>query len=118
MPIFKTTQEIFSTEWRDPKSFNMTPPTTYDWNLDRKITISDVERWEQIYHSFGDVGIYAAWRPKAEFYIVVHDLLLDNKNSVREFHGNNAVDDVLDYARSCGITLQNQLIWIDHPIST
>jgi hypothetical protein len=113
MPIFKTTEEVFSKEWRDSASFNMTPPATYEWNLDRKIIIEDIERWEQIYYSFGDLGIYSAWRPKSEFYIIVHDFFLDDRQFVKTFFGDTAANEVYSYAKSYGIDLKNQLIWVN-----
>jgi hypothetical protein len=91
MPVFKLSKEIFNNQWTDGPNKNTAPPLTEQWHNDREITIEDVSVWEQIYHEPGNIGIYAAYRPFTEFYIIVFELFLKTKYGIFIFYNENLV---------------------------
>lgn len=109
--MFKSTAYIFNNPWSKAlEDIAKNSPTTSlpekeKWNKDTPMTINDVKLWEQIYYSAGDVGIYAAWDPYDELYIIVHNLFINTNFGIEVFSGNNAADDVWNRARELGIEL-------------
>jgi hypothetical protein len=75
MPIFKSTQniftdngEVFDPNWMD--SDKLILPPKEPWDYKREMNIEDVDVWELVYEQGGGVGVYAAWHPYAEFYLI------------------------------------------------
>lgn len=78
MPRWKTTQNLlnlkhdgehFDENWMDRNTL-YTPPNP-PWNAERPIRFEDVDLWEVITEMSGPVGVYAAWCPYAEYYVVM-----------------------------------------------
>jgi hypothetical protein len=77
MPQFKSTYNILIKPWEDElynsnafdKPFLELPPNP-KWDKKRKMEIEDVDIWEVLYQQGGGTGVYAAWCPYAEFYMV------------------------------------------------
>jgi hypothetical protein len=74
MPFFKTTHNIFidggeyfDPNWMDSDTLVLPPSTS--WTYEREMRIEDVNLWELIVEG-GHVGVYAAWDPYAEFYLI------------------------------------------------
>ena len=83
MPRFKSTQnilkdnsEIYDANWFD-KPFLELPPNP-QWDNKRQLQVEDVDIWEVIVEQGGGVGIYAAWCPYAEFYMIVKQGKIDS----------------------------------------
>jgi len=83
MPRFKSTQNIlidnseeFSKSWTG-NSFPELPPMQ-PWDNSRPLSPEDVDLWEVITEMSGPTGIYAAWLPYAEFYMIVKDGSIDS----------------------------------------
>ena len=77
MPFFKSTfnilrkpdeDEVFTENWMD--SDKVVLPPRVDWDYNREMTIEDVDLWECIYEASAGIGVYAAWLPYAEFYMI------------------------------------------------
>lgn len=75
MPIFKSTAniftdfgEVFDPNWMDSDKLILPPKT--NWDYAREMQIEDVDIWELIEERGGAHGVYAAWSPYAEFYMV------------------------------------------------
>lgn len=102
--IFKSTYEILNNVWstQNPRLPSKVPP---EWNSDNKITVDDVVIWEQVYHQPGNLGIYVAWSPRAEFYLVVYDLFRNTPAGIRTFEGPLAVEEILNLAEKLEIKL-------------
>ena len=117
MSIFKTTQEILKLPWRDQdlsQVINRRKPE--NWHQLRELTIDDVVLWEEIYYQPGNVGIYAAWSPYADYYIITYDLFLNTPYSMETFYGTNAVNEVYYKSKELGIDLPIKKIWINEVI--
>ena len=104
MPIFKTTPEILDLSWRlsNPSTI---PPLKEEWLTNRTATIDDVDVWEEIYLQPGNIGVYAAWSPYTELYIIVHSLFQE----VEEYHSST---DAKLRMEEFGIELSENRIWV------
>lgn len=74
MPTFRTTEQIkqgwgefFDENWMDSPTLVLPPKQS--WAYHREMRIEDVNVWEVVAEPWA-VGIYAAWDPYAEFYLV------------------------------------------------
>ena len=79
MPRWKTTQNIlylkqdgeyFDDNWMNYDRISQYAPPQIFWNSDRPIKIEDIDLWEVITEMSGPIGVYAAYMPYAEYYIV------------------------------------------------
>jgi hypothetical protein len=77
MPFFKSTynifvatdeDEVFDENWMDSDSLVLPPGK--DWDYSRELQVEDIDIWEVIYEAGGGFGVYAAWAPYAEFYLI------------------------------------------------
>lgn len=80
MPIWKTTEnllsvnkqgEYFDENWMNYNSIYSYAPKLVPWKENRPIRFEDVDIWEVICEASGPVGVYAAWQPFAEYYVVM-----------------------------------------------
>ena len=92
MPRWKTTQNIlvdnseyFDESWMNYDKISQYAPPIIPWSKKRKIKFEEVELWEVITEMTGPVGVYAAYMPYAEYYIVTN-----RGTIVSEFSGWNA----------------------------
>jgi hypothetical protein len=122
MPTFKSTRDIIKTPWDDEVWENKWTdsnipylPPTKTWDYKRELKIEDVDIWEQIYYGGGGLGLYAAWCPFAEFYLITHHLVLYRQDPWETFYGPGAEAKAYYRAKELGmpITLRNQ--WIEEP---
>lgn len=77
MPQFRSTyniltkydeDEVHNDNWFD--SDKMELPPKGNWDYGREMQIEDVDIWEIINEQTGGIGVYAAWSPYAEFYML------------------------------------------------
>jgi hypothetical protein len=123
---FKTTKNIFvdhdqyfNQNWFD--SDTIITPKKGKWSYDREITIEDVDLWQVIYESGGGIGIYAAWDPMAEFYLMLSGFkpsIFENDPNKRQrifetFYGQNAQEKVKKKAKELNIPLTQNQVWVD-----
>jgi len=118
--IFRTTENILRTPWEDelfnPNWFDsdkVVLPPKYDWDYSRELQIKDVDIWEQIYYQGGGLGLYAAWLPYAEFYMIVHHLFMYKNNSIETFYGKNANKKAYLRALELGMPVSLNKIYVD-----
>ena len=118
MPNFVTTLEILSNPWsesfKEIDTNNLELPSRKEWLYDNTLTIEQVNLWEKIYYEPGVIVVQAAWDPYAEFYIITHNLHLQDLQFVETFYGKNA-EHCLELAlKKFGISLPKNQIWVDH----
>ena len=115
--IVRATSDIFNNPWKTDFSKDVRvqhrsiPPA---WDNVNPITVEDVSFWEQIYYKAGTVGIYVAWSPYAEFYLIVYNLYSHLDQGTETFHGTNAHNDVCVRAAQLGIKLVPTHVWVEH----
>jgi hypothetical protein len=117
MPVFKKTDEILNYPWaKEELVIGSNPallPPRLEWDYSRDLNFSDINLWEQIYYQMGNIGIYAAWDPYAEFYIIVYNLFSNSELGVEKYYGPGASKKVLEKASKLGIQLERNQIWVD-----
>ena len=115
MPIFKSTQEILENPWVNvygSRTANTTGlPCRNEWDYRFPLEINDVHIWEQVYFQEGNLGIYAAWDPFAEFFIVTYNMFLNTPYGIKTFYGPTASQEVYNLARELGIELSFKNVW-------
>jgi hypothetical protein len=131
MPIFRTTAQIFlgEGEFYDPNwmdSDKLILPPSEQWDYSRELRIEDVNIWEVIAEPW-DVGIYAAWDPFAEFFLIRYETDyrtnphyqddrvkgLPRKFQFEVFYGKDAQKFVLKRAKQLGVNLNLNKVWVD-----
>jgi hypothetical protein len=118
--MFKTTEQILNSPWEDIEpliknqtlSWDKLPPQIY-WDYNKDLTIDDIKLWETIYYDGGGIGIYAAWSPDAEFYVIVHNLYANLPNGYKTFYGAGAGNQVKQQALEYGIDLEINKVWVE-----
>lgn len=97
MPRWKTTEqitnlcknnEIFDENWMNYDSIFQYMPEPAPWTELRQPTTDEIDVWEvisEVSNGKGFIGVYAAWQPYHELYIVTHEY-----NIINEFSGWNA----------------------------
>jgi hypothetical protein len=116
MSIFKTNKEIFESNdlnFLETNSPIYELPPRIVWDYKKTPTVKKIEVWEVVYYEPGNVGIYAAWSPYAEFYMIVYDLFKNTPGGVETFYGEYAAVDIFKKCQTLGITLTINKIWID-----
>ena len=83
--ILIDTDEYFDNNWSNYNHISQYAPPNPKWNSDRPISFEDVDLWEVISEASGGIGVYAAWCPYDEYYIVTNA-----KSIVTEFSGIDA----------------------------
>jgi hypothetical protein len=113
-PIVRSTSDILNSPWK--KDFSKYTVSTHRsippaWDSSAPITIEDVSFWEQLYYTPGTIGIYVAWSPYVEFYLIVYNLYSHLDQGIETFCGVNAYNDVSVRAAQLGINLVPTVIW-------
>lgn len=124
--LLKTTNNIFArqsdddldnTRFKNAGGINskIIPP---EWDYSREMRIEDVDLWEVLAMEGGGAGVYAAFWPYAEFYMITlghrHDGHLIAKDRKFElYYGPNASKRVYQRARQLGILMWVTTTWAD-----
>jgi hypothetical protein len=113
MPFFKTNQNIFvdNGEYFDPNwmdSNELILPKNEKWKYERELKIEDINIWECLWMAGGGHGVYAAWDPYAEFYMIVV-----SKQTIETYYGPGAQHEVYRRCHELGIPISVNKIWID-----
>lgn len=126
MPIFKTTLnilkivdqcELYNENWMDSDKIYLPPNRPWDYN--REMTIEDVDIWEVLYEASGGVGVYAAWSPYADFYMITTGWKpkkpgeVYNDKIIETYYGANSQKKVYQRTRELKIPLPLYQEWVD-----
>lgn len=91
MPRWKTTEqiinlhkdgEVFDENWMNYDRIFQYMPEPTPWTEVRPPRVDEIDIWEVITEMSGPVGVYAAWQPHAELYVVTRGWRI-----VQEFSG-------------------------------
>ena len=121
MPRFKTSKniikdpgrdELWEENWNDVSSAY--EPPTKEWDYKRELRIADVEIWECVWEGYGGRGVYAAWRPYAEFYMIRTGWRNQSKGmSVETYYGPGSQSLVIKRMVELNFPISMFNIWID-----
>lgn len=119
MPIFKTKDNLFKDfgEYFDPNWMNsdkVEVPPIIEWDYSRELEIDDVDLWEVISDGYAGYGIYAAWMPYAEFYLVLPGAYLRSQGHEMEtYYGQGAQKLIVKKMKQLGIPVPSNKIWVE-----
>lgn len=107
LKFFRSFDEISLYAWEDLGFGSIhAVPESISWDGDIPINFEDIKLWEHIYQDAGNLGIFAAHSPCAEIYMVVfYPILGKTKDAIKIFSEGDAVNDVVNFAKSLGINL-------------
>jgi hypothetical protein len=132
MPFFKTTfnilnkndeDELYDESWME--SYSLILPETKNWDYSRELSVDDIDIWEVIYEASDGIGVYAAYRPYAEMYMITigfdssvdpriyGDFLYPHK-IVETYYGKNAQKMVQERMIQLGIPFSTNYIWVEN----
>lgn len=126
MPQFKSTynilkkqdeDEVFNPNWMD--SDKLILPPTKKWDYKRDLKIEDIDIWEVLYEASGGIGVYAAWTPYAEFYMMttgwkpLQPNQIINDRFIETFYGQGAQKKVYARSQELNIPLSFVTTWVD-----
>lgn len=120
MPQFRTTHNILTKPWEDElfddnwmdRSTVALPPKI-DWDYSRELKIEDIDIWEVIFQQGGGLGLYAAWSPYAEFYMITKHSFMYVENSIETFYGTDAGIRAYKRGIDLGMSLFLNKMWVD-----
>jgi hypothetical protein len=121
MPTFKTTKDIFTTPWEDElwddnwmDSNKLVLPPQTPWDYARDMGIADVDIWEVIYQASGGIGVYAAWSPCAEFYLITDRFSTSsNDPHITTYYGAEANKKVIQKMKMMQIPFVVHEHWVE-----
>lgn len=103
--IFKDFGEYFDPNWMSSNKIELPPKK--DWDYSRELQIEDVDIWEVIYEQSGGTGVYAAWNPYAEFFMVIV------RGQVETYYGIGAEKFVQKRMKELGIPFALNQVWVE-----
>ena len=102
---YKSTNHIFAHPYEImPANLNYFELPTY--SSQDICDFTKIEMWQQIYYKPGFIGVYAAYTPKVELYMITYNMFLKEKKGYELFSGNNAVEHIVDRCNSLGVHLE------------
>lgn len=123
MPFFKTTYNILvepnKDELYDANRFDSDKvilPPSQEWDYSRELQIEDVDIWEVLAEGSNGLGIYAAWMPYAEFYLVTtgwHPGTI-NDRIIETYYGPGSQEKVYKKAKEIGLPINIYKTWVDN----
>lgn len=129
MPFFKSNKnifydvssdEVFDENLMDYPTLHL--PETSQWDYKRELSVEDVEIWQVLYEQGGGIGVYASWKPYAEFYMVTtvkryKDSCCPNnfiyEKIAETFYGPGSAESLKDRCKELGIDLVTTMIWVE-----
>ena len=113
MAIFKTNKDIFSgfgeesllSSYLDSNIVQY--PPTREWTNERPLEIEDIDVWEVLYETSGGTGLYIAWSPYAEFYMVKDGI------SIETFYGISSHKRLAELLDMRKIPYKFKEVWVD-----
>lgn len=108
--IFTDFGEVFDNNWMDSNSI-VTPPNP-KWDYKKQLQIEDIDIWEVIYEQGGGIGVYAAWCPYAEFYLITTGWW-NSPNNIETYYGPGTQHKVQKRMKELGIVFSVNEHWVD-----
>jgi hypothetical protein len=131
MPFFKSTynilkkvdeDEVFESKWMDSNKLEL--PPKINWDYGRELKIEDVDIWEVLYEASEAIGLYAAWLPYAEFYLITNSFNYKNSATIirnhhywdknfETYYGPGAQIQVIKRCKELEIPYRLNKIWVE-----
>lgn len=101
--ILKSLQDIVNQSTGDKAHYPLKFPPK--WENDNLPLLEDIVIWEELHYEAELIGIYAAWSPYADCYLIAYNQFCNSHWHFEFFVGEHAVQQVYDRAVSLGISL-------------
>ena len=101
-----TTEDIFQSIWEIKNPF-ISVDSPNDWDYTQNPKISDIRYWEIVHFIPGSIGVYAAYDPYIEYYMIYHNLL----KTYELFYGYNAGLECKQKLKKYDILLDLNVSW-------
>lgn len=103
--------EVFDENWMNYDRIWQYAPPNPEWTGDRPMRVEDVDIWEVITEMSGPIGVYAAWCPYGELYIVTNGWRI-----VQEFSGWKANERLEQYLIANNIPYPRTSVAPEEPV--
>jgi hypothetical protein len=120
MPFFKTTYNILTKPWEDElfdpnwmDSDKIILPPSKPWDYQREMKIQDVDIWEVLYQASGGIGLYAAWMPYAEFYMITKGWEMSGSLIIETHYGAGSLEEVKKRIKQLKIPVPLKEFWVE-----
>lgn len=111
--IFHDLGEVFDENWMNSNKV-VYPPNPL-WDYLRELRVEDIDIWEVIYEQGGAVGVYAAWCPYAEFYLIRVGFDAESKgHGFETYYGQGAQELVQKRIKELGLYVEPNSLWVDN----
>jgi hypothetical protein len=108
MYIFKTTEEISSNFWEIGQIHDDDfLPIKEEWLEKTSPVFEDIKLWEQLHFEPGNLGLYIAYNPYVELYLIVFNLLSTETKEI--FYSAEQTKERLE---EFGVTLNLGKLWM------
>ena len=115
--------EAFNSKWMESDSLILPPNTPWDYK--RELQIEDVDLWEVLYEASHGIGLYAAWLPYAEFYLITTSFNLNNSAKIingfcywdknfETYYGPGAQQQVIRRCQELQIPYRLNQMWVEN----
>jgi hypothetical protein len=117
MPLYKTNKDIFKDFGEEVFDYRFNKETRYilktkDWDYKRELKVEDVEIWEVLFEDSWGLGVYAAYEPYAEFYMIKY--ADSTGNHVYDTHyGAGAQNKIMQFMVSNNIPFNLHDVYVD-----
>ena len=119
MPLFRSNKDIFQTageevaerHWFDYEDVMYTPKIN-KWDYKRELKVDDIDIWEAMYEDSWGLGIYAAYRPYAEFYMIKH-VDYQGNTVLDTYYGAGAQDRIIKFMVENNIPVEMNQVWVE-----
>lgn len=110
--IFKDFGEVFDPNWMDSDKISLPPKR--EWDYSRELQIEDIDIWEVISEASGGWGVYAAWSPYAEFYMLRTGWRNELAgNGIETYYGAGAQKKVQQRMKELGFLVATNEVWVE-----
>ena len=102
------TDEIFSQTWRFEETYKLSgvPAITSYCECNE---IENIKMWKILYYEPGGVGVYRAHDPCCNLLIIVHELFLANKETIKIYDIEKDFYTIIKKLNSIGINVIDQI---------
>ena len=108
MSILRSLEQIKNNAWGSAAQGEFiansgAPIPAYNWDYSKTISVDDVTLWEQLYHESGNFGLFVAWSPYVECYLLVFYPFINFDKGYKIFYGHTACYDVRSFMEKMSV---------------
>lgn len=102
------TEEIFSNLWRFNSSSKLDGNPIIQ-TYKKCNNIEDINLWEILFYEPGGVAVYRAYDPYCDLLMIVHEILLTDKNTIELYHIETEFRKIINRLQDLGISVNDRI---------